>query len=335
VFSAGDFMSFRVQPLRAEVGAEILKIPGVERPPSGQLAAARMTKMQVDGREVLLEAYDDPVAPGVRKMLFQSEDAEIGKKVAELFESPALVLLASDGFLRQSKKKIGDHVKLPTPGGAVEGKIIGVVNDFSFAGGSLYLDRKKYQAIWKDGLVTVFGVKVLPGYDLEEVRRAIDGKLGRSRDLLVMKNTEMQGRMSAELDRSLAFMDALQYGALLVILISLVNTFLVTILERRREIGMLRAVGMSRSQLAVSLLSECISQGLVCAALTLLVGVPITYLWVKFSLSNLLGWTLQFHFPWMGLVEIFGAGLLVSALAALIPIIHATRIQITEALRYE
>lgn len=359
VVSAGDMMSFRVQPLDPSIAKEIAAIPGVETLQDGKLFGVRMSKIWVDNREVLLEAHEnpglqqpplevrglasatssnvqeDPRAKKIRDILFQSEDPAIGDKVSEMFQSPELKLLASDGFMRQSRRKIGDRIQIPTPTGTVEGLLIGVVNDFSFAGGSLYMDRSKYQKLWNDPLITVFGVKVLPGFQIDEVRRAIDSQLAQKRNLMVISNKEMRDQMGEELDRSLAFMDALQYIILLIVVIGLVNTFLVTILERRREIGMLRAIGMTRLQLAVSLLSERLIQGGFCSLLTILIGIPITKLWVRLPLSELLGWSLQFNFPWEGMFKIISVGLLVSGFAALIPMFHATRIQITEALRYE
>lgn len=335
VVSAGDIASYSVQPLKAEVGELIKKIPGVEKPAGGKIFGARMILTQADGREIRLEAYDDPGVQSIRETLFLSEDSDIGARVTEMFTSEEVLFLASTGFLRHSKKSVGDTVDVPAAGGFVTGKIIGTVNDFTVPGGSLYMDRAKYEKIWKDDLVTVFGVKAAAGHDVDQVRRDIDSKLARDKDLVVIKSAENKELIGAELDRSLAFLDTLLFAVLAVVMISLINTFLISVLERRREIGMLRAVGTSRLQLSSILIFEYVGLGLICGAFTFALGIPIAYILVRHSLSNLLGWTLMFHFPVAGMVKIAVGSIAVSVAAGLIPIWHAARIRITEALRHE
>jgi putative ABC transport system permease protein len=335
IVSAGDFATIHARPLNASIGDEILSVPGVERPANGHTLGMRSSRIEMEGREVEITSFDDPGDQRMRDILFQSDDEHIGLRVSEMFTRPELLVLASDAFVRQSHLRIGDKVKIPLNDGFVEAKLIGQVNDFTIAGGSIYMDRKKYQALWNDPLITAFAVKVKQGFDIDEVRRAIDGKLAQKRDLLVIKSAEVKQQLGVELERGVSFMSASKYAIMAVVLIGLVNTFLISILERKREIGMLRAVGTSRGQLIVTLLSETIGQGLICAVFTLLLGIPIVKLWIQYPFSDILGWNLKFQFPLQGLVEILFAGSVVAAMAALIPIFYATQAQITEALRYE
>jgi putative ABC transport system permease protein len=116
-------------------------------------------------------------------------------------------------------------------------------------------------------------------------------------------------------------------------LLTTLNTLAISVLERTREIGMLRAVGTTRRQVRRIVLGEA----LLLAAFGTLFGIVAgLYLGYLLELAiNAIGFPSVFVVPWEGIVAAAVIGLLVGAVAAIVPARKAARLQIVQALRYE
>ena len=125
---------------------------------------------------------------------------------------------------------------------------------------------------------------------------------------MAVSNAEFREQMSGIIDQSFTYTQAIKLAALLVGLLGLFNTFLISVMERTRELGMLRAVGMSRAQLARMVVFEALIQGGFGAAAAVAIGMYISYLWILGSLAHVLGWMIDFHFPWAAALATVGAG---------------------------
>jgi len=119
--------------------------------------------------------------------------------------------------------------------------------------------------------------------------------------------------------------------SVIVSLLGIVNTLVLTVFERTREIGMLRAVGMTRRQTRMMIRYESIVTSLMGAALGMAVGLFLALL-ITHALSSQ---GIVFAVPWMQLVWFVVAAILVGILAAILPARHAARLNVLEALQYE
>jgi putative ABC transport system permease protein len=119
--------------------------------------------------------------------------------------------------------------------------------------------------------------------------------------------------------------------SVLVSLLGIVNTLVLTVYERTREIGMLRAVGMTRTQVRMMIRYESIVTALMGAALGIVVGIFLALL-ITHALSSQ---GIVFAVPWLQLVYFVLAAILVGILAAILPARHAARLNVLEALQYE
>jgi putative ABC transport system permease protein len=106
-------------------------------------------------------------------------------------------------------------------------------------------------------------------------------------------------------------------------------------MERTREIGMLRAIGSTRSQISKMIFFEAILQGFFGAIIAVGLGIYVGKLFVEHSLSISLGWVIDFYFPKEAILSTILTGVLVAAIAGFFPARQAAKLQITEALDYE
>jgi putative ABC transport system permease protein len=244
-------------------------------------------------------------------------------------------LLATQSFLDRAGKKVGEMVDLETPSGAIPFRILGKIVDYASSQGVIYLNRAVYAKYWNDHLVTVFVLSLEPGARFEDVKSSIDRELGRKWNLVTISSREFKEQMQSAIERSFAYTRAIEWIALLVGLLGLLNTLLISVMERTREIGMLRAIGSTRLQVSKMIFFEAILQGFFGAVVAILLGSYVGKLFVEYTLSTTLGWEIDYHFPKDAILNTILIGVAVAGVAGFLPARKAAQLQITEALDYE
>ena len=296
IASAGQLIAFQTQPLDESLGQEIEKIPGIRMGEKRGSYAVRFVHAPYEGQKIAIKAFDEPEA-SIRFGILNVLDRKTEEAGYELFNSSEPVVMVSQNFVEHFGKKTGDTIQLDSPTGRHGFRVVGVMQDFASDIGVLYLNRKQYREFWKDPLVNSFGIQLARGFTEDQVRRAIDQRLGESRNLVVTSNAELRKQMIELVDQSFANTRAIQTAALLVGLLGLLNTMLISVMERMREIGMLRAIGTSKKQISQMIFQETLFQGGLGAATAVLLGSWLAYIWITYSLSNILGWIIDFYFP--------------------------------------
>jgi putative ABC transport system permease protein len=159
----------------------------------------------------------------------------------------------------------------------------------------------------------------------------LEGDVAGFADAKVQTQKEFTTNFLAPIKKIVNLLYALLALAVIVSLVGIINTLVLTIFERTREIGMLRAVGMTRRQVRMMIRYESIVTSLMGATLGLIVGVFLAAL-VAQALS---GEGVVFAVPWLQLVYFIIAAILVGILAAVIPARRAARLNVLQALQYE
>jgi putative ABC transport system permease protein len=239
--------------------------------------------------------------------------------------------MVSQNFVTHYGKQTGDTFTLDTPTGRQTFEIVGVVVDFASPVGVLYFRRDLYEKVWRDSLVTCFTVEVAPGFTPEQVRDAIDTRLG-GLGLVTTMNAELRAQLGETMDESFGFTRAIEWAALGVGLLGLLSTLLMSLLERLRELGMLRAIGMSRAQLGRLIFGEAILLGVLGGGTAAALGAYVAHLFVVSALATQLGWQIQVYIPWSSLATTVGAGLVVGLIAGFVGARRMARLEIRAAL---
>jgi putative ABC transport system permease protein len=172
------------------------------------------------------------------------------------------------------------------------------------------------------------------GQDRDRVETVLRARLA-GRGVLIARNDELRRNALAVFDRTFAITYALEAVAIIVAMLGAANSLLALVLDRRREVGILRYIGAATAQLRRVVLLEAAFIGLLANLLGLALGFALSLLLVFVINKQSFGWTIQFHPP-AGLLA--GAAILIwcaTVLAALYPARIAARLDPIEATHEE
>jgi putative ABC transport system permease protein len=335
ISSSGRFITAEVQPLDPKIYEELLKVPGVRNPGAGRGYRTRLTKVPYEGANIFVKAFDQPAEFSQYRGIALIGENRI-ERSRKFFESTEPVVIVSDNFLlKHPEKKVGDELRLETPSGPVNFRIFALAKDYASPEGVFYFPRKFYSKYWKDELVTGFGIYLEDPSKSEEVRRELDQRVMSRYGLVAISNLEMKKMMEDILDQSFAYTKAVEFAALLVALLGLLNTLLISVLERTREIGMMRAIGTTRKQIHRLILLESLIQGGFGAVIATLLGGVVGYFYVTYALGISMGWVIEFHLPLSSFLMTILTGVAVALIAGVLPARRASQLKIVDALDSE
>jgi putative ABC transport system permease protein len=320
------------QPLHEELGDEIRGMPGVRQ--EGGVLGLRMIHLDYAGQQIGLKALDEP-QPSSGYSMFDLQDRPAAEAGAQLFDASVPAAFVSSNFVLHFRKKTGDSIELATPRGPLSLRIAGVVTDFASPVGVINISRALYKQYWNDPLVSIFAIDAAPGTEPAALRTEIERRWAESKNLMALLNSDMRDALNRGLDQSFQFLDAVQFSALSIALLCLFNTLMIGILERTRELGMLRAVGMTRRQMVGMVLQEALLQGSSGSFLGAVVGIGVAYFLVNYQLAKVLGWILSFQVSWPSVLQAPALGIATAVAAGIYPSIRASRLPIREALSHE
>jgi putative ABC transport system permease protein len=181
---------------------------------------------------------------------------------------------------------------------------------------------------------SVYYVRLAPGADYFTVEQALKDGVGKSRHLDITNSEEFRAQIRQAFDQFFALFDTTVVMAILVGALGVVNTLTMSILERAREIGMLRSVGMTRWQVVWMILAEAAAMGIIAALMGVGAGLALTAVMVK-GMSVNTGWSLSYVFPTAPLLASIAITLVVSQVAALYPTWRAVKTVVVEAIKSE
>ncbi len=152
-------------------------------------------------------------------------------------------------------------------------------------------------------------------------------------DLELQSAAGLKKQMQTEISRQFNIFNAIVAIAVIVSLLGVINTLAMSVLERTRELGLMRALGASRWQVRNSMLDESLLITCAGALAGLLLGLLIGYVWVMGLGGVLPG--VAFHLPVTTITGVAVASVALGTLAAILPARRAARLDVLAALKYE
>ncbi len=308
------------------MGAQLRAIPGV-----GDVQMVRDARVEIQGKPTMFVAAD------VNDLRRHATLPPVAGNTEEMFRlaGQGKAILASENFAMLRGFRLGDIVDVPTPGGTLHLPIAGIVTDYSDEQGSLLIDRSLYKRYWNDSTVNIFRIYLAPGAAEAEVKRRILEKFGNQRRLFVLTNREVRRYILRLTDQWFGITYVQIAVAVLVAVLGIVNTLTVSITDRRRELGVLQAVGGLRNQIRGTIWLEALAVGIVGLILGLALGALQLYYSLHISAEDMAGLRLSYEYPYSIALLLLPGILLVAFLSAIAPAEAAVRGSLVEALEYE
>jgi putative ABC transport system permease protein len=244
-------------------------------------------------------------------------------------------VMVSESFARLHGAKLGEVLDIEAPSGPVHLPVAGIVRDFSDQQGSVFLDRSVFVQRWRDDTVTAFWLYLKPGADGTLVRRRVLDSFGSQRRLFVLTNQDVRDYVTRLTDQWFGLNYIQIAVAVLVAVLGIVNALTVSITDRRRELGVLQAVGALRQQVRHTIWIEAGAIGVIGLVLGLALGAVQLYYAVEVTRRDLIGIDLGYAFPFRTALALIPVILAAALLAALGPAERAVRGSLVEALEYE
>lgn len=295
----------------------------------------RDVRVLVHGQRVAIVSRDLRLhARMSRYLMRQGDSAEQLNRAADIGGVLVSEILAGKLGVQE-----GDRLDIVTPEGTRQFPIVAVFYDYATDGGKILMDRALYQSLWHDELVTVYPVYLATGVDLDRARTAMAARLhdvggGRFPPLLI-SNAELRTEILEIFDRTFLMTYVLEAIAVVIAMLGIINTLVTSVLERRRELTTIRALGASEGQVTQLVLWEAAYLGFVGIALGLAGGGALSVLLVNVINKQSFGWTIHLIIPWGGLAQAILLAGGATVLAGVIPAQWAARQSVAEGLREE
>jgi len=197
------------------------------------------------------------------------------------------------------------------------------------------MDRKLYVKTFGDETTNTIVVYLKPGVTLDDARKGLERAVGAKFGAFVITNAEIRKEVMTIFDQTFMITYALLGVAIVVAVLGIVNTMTALILERSRELALLRVTGLSAAELRTMLVLESAILGVASTVTGLVMGYALSWILINVINKQSFGWTIDFHTPAALIAASLGITLLASALAGLAPARMANRIHIASAIKSE
>lgn len=225
----------------------------------------------------------------------------------------------------------GDPVQITTRNGPERFEVAGIYDVVGGGFGAVFgtTDLERIGA----GRVNGFLVGT-DGTDVEQLATAIRERVADDRQLVVDSPADARAYAEDQLDGFFGIAYAILVVALGISLLGLANTLVVAILDRTREIGVLRSTGARRGEIRRMITVEAVTMAVVAFVLSVPLAALVAYGIIDVQRATIAG-GLDYAFPWMLLAPLAVVTAVVAAVASILPARRAGRLEIIDTLRFE
>jgi putative ABC transport system permease protein len=235
----GDFVmntdTFGFGGVSPKMADELRQQPGI-----AAVSALRTTSAQFDGKGVLLQALD------AKEM---GQIADIGVEQGNLSDLDAHSVAVLDTNAKDNGWKLGSDVAVRFPDSGVQQLTVKVIYKNKELATSYFVDTSVFDANVHDQYDSIVFAKLDKGTSVDQARPAIEQVTKQYANVKVQDRAEFIKEQAGQINQTLAFIYVLLFLAIIIALFGIANTLALSIVERTRELGLLRAVGMTRKQL--------------------------------------------------------------------------------------
>jgi putative ABC transport system permease protein len=272
-------------------------------------------------------------APSARSQVTSVEF--VGQSAAAVYAKVAEGEVTIGGQLRLRKKvQAGDAITIKGPAENLRVRVAGVESSSSLENQSIGMSNETFTRL--TGVHGYSQIDVLAGSPAlrPQVDRELTAIVDRSYpNFDVLSNAGIKAQVESQTNQIFSIFYAIMVVAVIVSLLGVVNTMLISVLERTREIGVLRAIGSTRWRIRRMVTDEGVLLTVAGAAMGLVVGLAIGYAYVRGVGSELSG--VYFRPPVVVILLVAVLSVIAGLIAAVLPARRAAAMNIIEAISYE
>lgn len=309
-------------PMEPQVAKDLAAIQGVE-----SVSAIRYVRPEYRGTIVFMTALD------VAKFA-EASQARAASGLPDLDKlrriSGRREVVVSENFIQKHGIRVGDTLTLPGPKGAVTLTVTDSMIDYSWNRGAIFIDRKVYAELFQDDRIDVCHVFLKSPDAAEALRTNV-----ANRGLATVDRATIKSFLGDLIERvyKLAYLQQIVVG--IVAALGVVTALLISVLQRKRELGLLLAVGATPWQVIRTVLAEAALMGIFGTLLGVLIGLPMQWYVLRVVMLEESGFVFDLIFPWRQAILISSGAIFIATLAGLLPAMHAVKMRITDAIAYE
>ena len=287
------------------------------------VAAAAVGPAEVNGKSTFLAAINDAGA-AQRLLGLKTKQGTIDKISANQ-------LIVDEDTAKSAHLAVGDTVKVQlTKGGPSTYTISGIYKKNDAVNG--YIAPDATAAGFQVDAPSQAFVKVKDGASVDQVESQIKGLLADSPEVDVQNQSDFIKQVTGQFNTILKFIQILLALAILIAVLGIINTLALSVIERTRELGLLRAIGLRRSQTTRMITVESIVISVFGALLGIVVGIGFGAAIVQALKDQ--GFN-KFALPYGQIVTYLVLSVFVGVIAALLPALRAARLNVLAAISYE
>ncbi|MGB9358222.1 MAG: FtsX-like permease family protein [Acidimicrobiia bacterium] len=292
-------------------------------PEIGVVSGLKLGNATVDGENTAVVAVDPATVDSVTN--FEVSDGAYGALAA------TNGILVAETLMEEKSWVVGDSISIvfpQDPGGPIE--IVGTVSSTNF--GNYVISEETYAIGFNNPTDFFVFANRADGVDLDVARTAIDGVAADYPNVKVQSKSELVAETESQIDQILVLFTGLLFLAIIIAVLGITNTLALSIIERTREIGLLRAVGMVQRQVRRMIRWEAVIIALFGAIMGVGVGLFLGWAVVQALADQGLG---SFAVPVGQIVVLVLLAGVAGIIAAIYPSWKASRMNVLAAIAYE
>jgi putative ABC transport system permease protein len=309
-----------------ELADKISKLPGV-----AGVDRLRAYEISYDGMPATLASVDlSALRSDHRSNFFSGRPTE--QVLSQIRDADAVVV--SEPFTYKHHVHAGDTITLALGTSRPSFRIADVYYDYGSERGTILMGRQTMLRYLPDPAPSNLAIYVAPNASVEAVRREIMQASAGYRVLLA-SNRDLRTEAIRIFDRTFAITYALEAVAVIVAVMGVAGALLALVIDRRRELGLLRFLGAAAGQVRKQILVEAGLLGLLANFAGLALGFALSLVLVYVINRQSFGWTIRFHWPVAVLLGALSVVYAATVLAGLYPAQVAVRLNPLEAVHEE
>lgn len=282
------------------------------------------------GRTVNLLAVSDDISKGDRpEMWVSAETTDIWQS---LTDSEGIII--SEPLMRRENLSIPpDPITLMTATGPETFPVLAILYDYTTDQGLIWIGSDSYVSLWNDSAISTMALTVEEGIEIDSLVDDLQTTFAPVQAVNVQSNRTLRAVSLEIFDRTFAITAALRLLATVVAFIGVLSALMSLQLERSRELGTLRATGMTQRQLWQLTLLETGLMGGVAGLIAMPTGYALA--WILIYVINLrsFGWTLQMYLQPSYFVNALLVAVVAALLAGIYPSLRLGNMVIASAIR--